>query len=297
MLPEHSRPLDVGDYVRYNGHIAQVTESRTDRSRSDWPVHTLRIEGGAIVSMLVDCDRLEVYGTRRPTIIADDPTDDGALPGETTEERITRQREASARWVQGVRDDPSAVYDVVHEGAPLEFTREGVEEWGRRQCDEITVEQEANRDYIDVTAHRDDYESVSRVSMLALHRARDPFLMLRVAAEAALGAVNGMRTAMGQATEAVEQFQTVTQNVSFSPRFLDGEGAARHLRDAVADIGISAEEAVGSMGNMTRAMRQWEMQYTNRPGVFTDLTDSDNDIRPDAEYEDDDFDFENEQRW
>jgi len=310
----HDRALDVGDYVRYNGHIAQVTESRTDRSRSDWPVHTLRIEGGAILSMLVDCDRVELVPDPRAenypipdslraeveslqarlrqvvrpgerfiidgvehvagSIIADDLTDDGALPGETTEERVVRQREASARWIQGIRERPAnwaeGVIDNDHralaaaqrlaEGAveevtseALEFTREGVEEWGRRQGDEITVDVGApNRDYIDVTAHRDAFESVSRVSMFALHSARDPFLLLRTASEAALQAVQGMARSLRDVNE---QEQIVTQDINFEPRFLSAEGAAGRLRSMASD------------------MRMFQAQYTNRPGFIGVIDD------------------------
>ena len=269
-------PIQAGDYVRYNGHIAQVTETRMSAQGE----HVLTIRGGAIREMQVACDRAEHvpnWDQRAAvaTIIADDLTDDGALPGETTEERVTRQREASARWVQGIRDnDPGAVYDVIHEGAPLEFTREGVEEWGRRQGDDITVEQELNRDHIDVIAHRDDFESVSRVSMFALHRARDPFLMLRVAAEAALGAVNGMRRSLRDTEEQVSRFAEVARSV-----------------------GVSAADAVEGMGNMTRAMRQWEMQYTNRPGAVDGNTGYEVEQRTDAEYGEDDHDFEDERDW
>ena len=347
-------PIQAGDYVRYNGHIAQVTETRLTSGGE----HVLSIEGGVIRSMQVACDRVEgiddpipgslraeveglqarireveryesgesttpparpflrpaleaaaggmverlrrslrgdpVTGRNHETIIADDLT-------EQIEDTPEARRRA-IEWVNGVIDG-QAIEVESHEGPPLEFTREGVEEWGRRQCDEITVEQELNRDHIDVIAHRDAFESVSRVSMFALHRARDPFLMLRVAAEAALGAVNGMRRAMGQATETAEEFRTVTQNVNFSPRFIDAESAARHLRDAAADIGLSAQEAVEGMGNMTRAMRQWEAQYTNRPGVFTDLTPPDGNTgyeveqRTDAEYGEADHDFEDERSW
>ena len=224
------------------------------------------------------------------SIIADDPTDDGALPGETTEERVVRQREASARWVRGIRDnDPGAVYDVVHEGPPLEFTREGVEEWGRRQGDEIRVDVGTpNTDHIDVTAHVDGFESVSRVSMFALHRARDPFFMLRTASEAALEAVRGMARAMGQAAEAAEQFRRVTQEIHFEPRFLDAEGAAERLRDMASEVGVS--------------MRSFQAQYTNRPGAVDGNTGYEIEPRPERspafpEYTDEDHDFEDERDW
>ena len=183
----------------------------------------------------------------------------------------THMERRAARWVEGVIDEE-------HEGPPLEFTREGVEEWGRRQCDEITVEQELNRDYIDVIGHRDDFESRSRVSMFALHRARDPFLMLRAAAEAALGAVGGMTRALRDTEEQVSRFAEVAR-----------------------EVGVSAQEAVEGMGNMTRAMRQWEMQYTNRPDGGTrtarEILDEIREEDEQEEYGPDGHDFGDERTW
>lgn len=277
-------PIQAGDYVRYNGHIAQVTETRLSAQGE----HILTIEGGAIRVMQVACDRTEVVpDPRHPRLIADDPNDDGALPGETTEERVTRQREASARWMQGIigNDHRDEVEGREQFGPPLEFTREGVEEWGRRQGDEIRVDVETNRDHIDVTAHVDGFESITRVSMFQLHRARDPFFMLRTASEAALQAVRRMAGVLRRSAVQTEELRHVTHNINFEPRFLDASGAADRLREMAGDVGLSMNEA-------TRAMRSFQAQYTAQPGFITDIDDG-----ASAEYGDEDHEFGDERTW
>jgi hypothetical protein len=117
-------------------------------------------------------------------------------------------------------------------------------------------------------------------------------MLLRVAAECAVRALHDVIGRVDELDDQPMQTRTVEQLVSVN--MLDAESAAQRLRDAAADLGLSAGEAVGNMGNMTRAMRQWEMQYTNRPGVFTGLTPPDPES---AEYGPEEFDFENEQRW
>lgn len=309
MLPEHIRPLDVGDMVSYNGEVGQVTGTRL---AVDTREHVITIQfPERNAQSHVACDRLEVFGTRRgpiqemgtrsqqpmpflrpaietvrgrhfDTIIADDIT----RGDEEADPRVMRA------WVEGVTDHVNEVEGREEQfGPPLEFTRAGVEEWAARQGPEIRVDVEANRDHIDVTAHVDGFESITRVSMFQLHRARDPFFMLRTASEAALQAVRRMAGVLRRTAEQAEEFRTVTQQINFEPRLLDAAGAADRLREMASDVGLTMNEA-------TRAMRDFQVQYTAQPGVITHLTDDDGQLRAvDPEYGDDDFDFDNEQRW
>ncbi len=201
-------PIQSGDYVRYNGHIAQVTETRLNQNGE----HVLTIEGGVIRSMQVGCTRVEVVpdaqgpqpdhvpwaveppitGRHFETIIADDISPEV--------------------WSL---DDAHMTMDDIHRWAS-EQTIEGerIEVWGM----------DGASDHITIGARRRGHVSTQRVTAFQLRNARNPLMLLRVTAECA---VRGLIDVVGRMREIEEQ--TVEQTITFNPNLIDGQSAARAL--------------------------------------------------------------------